>query len=508
LVGLNPPSVSASSRCFVLRTKAAPRRFHRQAQRQRLTASQLRSYVSEARTFLAGVDEDPELWESLVWNPEVKDFIKRSLLSGVEEDPGLVRSIIAHKACNHEFGLQEASAGPRQQQDPATTLAEELQRQSSRHASGRNFFATLATNEAFCASVLDTFLPSAAGAGSRHGLDSTSGAPTEEEPTLLKRRRIRRSKGSAASQSSTVTAPTRRSVLAALTSELTGLLMSYLDIRTKVAGCLRVSRDLRQAMQTKASWDPLSLGQPVGRSFLRVLKRSDPLGCFAADVNKTKRLFPKGLFEASWLEVVLMDPERTEIAESDTEDETPRPRPLIITDPLDEVCKRLRHYFSSVVKLTITNIEDYRMDYRFVGLRAGNLANFGYVELMHHATNPPTYSLAALKDEPPRRIDVEAARADNRSRLPPDVLFDDTTCVSEREALFLAEHRSAYKNGSDFHLAHAFYRTVKSHGVRKRYKAVLASLRKRFPDRFSLSDEQGSPDADAAREILVQRPQE
>ena len=62
-------------------------------------------------------------------------------------------------------------------------------------------------------------------------------------------------------------------------------------------------------------------------------------------------------------------------------------------------------------------------------------------------------------------------------------------CILPRdEALFLQEHLSAYKvfgfgdseslssmfprqNGSDFFLAHAIYRSVPSHTVRKRYKA-------------------------------------
>merc|ERR1719261_1283584 len=127
------------------------------------------------------------------------------------------------------------------------------------------------------------------------------------------------------------------------------------------------------------------------------------------------------------------------------------------------------------------------MDYRFVGLRAGSLCDFGFVELVHLTTNPPTYTLHARKDMPPRAIDLKAALSENRARLPAGVLFDEGTTVSEREALYLAEHRSAYKNGDDFHLVHAFYRTVRSHGVRKRYKAVLASLRKRFPHQFSSS---------------------
>lgn len=57
------------------------------------------------------------------------------------------------------------------------------------------------------------------------------------------------------------------------------------------------------------------------------------------------------------------------------------------------------------------------MDYRFVGLRATSLADYGYVELLHTPTVPPTYALLARRDAPPRRVDPGAARAENRSQL-------------------------------------------------------------------------------------------
>jgi len=262
-------------------------------------------------------------------------------------------------------------------------------------------------------------------------------------------------------------------------------ILSYVDFRTKVAAALGASRAFQQALQCRAAWDPLHLDQVSVRSFLRLLKSRDPLGCFPSDVGRTKRRFPKGLFEVHHLQTALMDPERMEVEQSDTEDDTPRPRPLVIADPLDEVCKRLRHYFTAVRELSISNIEDYRMDYRFVGLRVGSLADFGFVELVHLATTPPTYALRARRDAPPRSVDLEAMRLENRARLPVNIQFDETTTFSDREALYLAEHRNAYKNGDDFHLVHAFYRTVRSHSVRKRYKAIVTALKKRFPGQFT-----------------------
>merc|ERR1719456_1577918 len=134
----------------------------------------------------------------------------------------------------------------------------------------------------------------------------------------------------------------------------------------------------------------MHLDQASGRSLLRMLKRKDPIGCFPLDIGHTKQLLPAGMFEIRKLSVTLMDPERVEPEQSDTEDEAPKPRPLTIADPLDEVCKRLRHYFCAVSELNISNIEDYRMDYRFVGLRSGSLADFGFVELKHLPSSPPT----------------------------------------------------------------------------------------------------------------------
>jgi len=281
--------------------------------------------------------------------------------------------------------------------------------------------------------------------------------------------------------------------LGILRGETFFVMLSFLDLQTKIR-CLVGSSQISEIMQSRCAWDPLHLDQASGRAFLRLLKRRDPLGCFTADIRRTKRMFPAGLFQVQHIEAVLMNPERVEQEQSDTEDDTPRPKPLVIADPLDEVCKRLRHYFTSVSSLHISNIEDYRMDYRFVGLRASRLADFGFVELIHVPTAPPKYALRACRDKPPRTIDLEAIKAENRLRLPHGIMFDEATTISEREALYLAEHRDAFKNGEDFHLIHAFYRTVRSHGVRKRYKAVVAALRGRFPAHFPARlGDQGSP---------------
>jgi len=315
---------------------------------------------------------------------------------------------------------------------------------------------------------------------------------SSSEPLLKRRRRLWGKQNEArpsedASQGQAVrkeTVEVRRLEAFGLPLDLTATAMSFLDLKTKVASVLRVSVGANKALQSRAAWDPLHLDKATGRAFLRLLKAKDPLGCFAADVSRTKQAFPAGLFEVQQLATVLMDPEKVEPVQSDTEDESPKPRPLIIPDPLDEVCKRLRHYFRKVTMLRITNIEDYRMDYRFVSLRSASLEDFGFVELQHRDTTPPTYELQAFRDLAPRTINLQAIAQENRARIPATVHYDDRTTISDREALYLQEHLSAYKNGDDFHLIHAFYRTVRSHGVRKRYKAVVASLRSRFPSQF------------------------
>eukprot|EP00439_Symbiodinium_sp_Y106_P001260 s1666_g1.t1 len=272
-----------------------------------------------------------------------------------------------------------------------------------------------------------------------------------------------------------------------LNMDLAALVFSFVEVQTKVTAACGVSRGLREVFQRRSAWDPLKLDKDTGRKLLRKLKVKDPLGYFLEEGHRTKRYFPSGFFDVQHVEIVLMDPERVEHVQSDTEDEAPKPQATLIPDPLDEVLKRLKHYFSDVTDLIISNIEDYRMDYRFVGLRCSSLGAFGFVQLQHHS-NPATYELRALRDDPPKSVDLKAIKSVNSSRIPWAVRVDQNTTISEREALFLQEHLSAYKNGSDFFLAHAIYRSVPSHTVRKRYKAVVASLSRRFPQQFQTDE--------------------
>jgi len=274
-----------------------------------------------------------------------------------------------------------------------------------------------------------------------------------------------------------------------------------------------VDRCIWAGLNRPEAWDPFFMNQTVVQHFLRLLKTEDPLGIYQPEVPRVKQRFPTGFFEVTHLEAILMEPERVEMPDSDTEDERPKPRPLKISDPLDEITKRLKLYFTELRTLRLSNIEDYRMDYRFVSLRVGCLSGFGYIELTRDSRPPATsYTLLALRDTPPMNINLEAMLAENRRRMPGNVQYNEKTTLSEREALYLAEHKLAYKNGDEFHLIHAYFRTLRSHAVRKRYKPVVTALRQRFPDRFppepptvnspERDEEQSSPGASSSSSHL------
>eukprot|EP00747_Dinoflagellata_sp_TGD_P059867 gnl/TRDRNA2_/TRDRNA2_151767_c0_seq1.p1 gnl/TRDRNA2_/TRDRNA2_151767_c0~~gnl/TRDRNA2_/TRDRNA2_151767_c0_seq1.p1 ORF type:complete len:508 (-),score=62.15 gnl/TRDRNA2_/TRDRNA2_151767_c0_seq1:135-1658(-) len=283
------------------------------------------------------------------------------------------------------------------------------------------------------------------------------------------------------------------SAFSVLPSDLVVFLFSFVDVRTKLRAMLSTLHSMKHWLQSREAWEPLHLDQSTGRALLRFLKCRESLcreSLFTCTpvVAETKHLLPKGFFEVCTLTVELMEADIVDLKPSGSH----RAHYLTaITDPIEEICSTLRRYLSSLVDLQITNIEDYRMDYRFVSLRARSLRDFSFVELVHDSTKSkaksPTYSLRARLDLPPRLVDVDAAQVENRSRLPDNVNFDTRTSISECDAVYLAEHRSAYKNGEEFRLAHSFYRSLQPNGVRKQYKAVTASLRKRFPDRFVLS---------------------
>eukprot|EP00435_Cladocopium_sp_Y103_P041866 s97_g11.t1 len=231
------------------------------------------------------------------------------------------------------------------------------------------------------------------------------------------------------------------SALGSLSLELTASIFSFLDVRTKISGVFSASLGLREVMHQRCTWEPMIIEKSVGRGLLHKLKHKDPLCYFTEERLSARKSFPRGFFEVATLEIELMDPERVEAVQSDTEDDAPRPLMALIPDPLDEILKRLKHYFTWVSDLTIRNIEDYRMDYRFVELRCNDLCSFPYVLLSHGSTHAPqTYCLRAKRHAEPVGLPLtpQAAKAMNAARIPASVDIKETN-INEREALFLQD---------------------------------------------------------------------
>lgn len=283
--------------------------------------------------------------------------------------------------------------------------------------------------------------------------------------------------------------------IGALPPDVLANIFSSVDFKSKLCALLVASRSMRESLQCGAAWDPLCFDTNTGRSFLRMLKKHDPLACFSADVARTKSFFPEGLFDVRRFHIILMDPEQVDGEQGEAADDLPQPGPPTISDPLDEACKRLRHYFTCVAELSVSNIEDFRMDYRFLSLRSSGLSKFGFVELTCCDANPGnpvmTYSLVARQDIPPRQIDILSALAENRARMQGVESVRAGTTFSQEEALYLAEHRSAFKSGDHFRFRHATFRAVGSHAVKKSYVSVVALLRERFPDQFQKNVDRG-----------------
>jgi len=97
--------------------------------------------------------------------------------------------------------------------------------------------------------------------------------------------------------------------LSSLGLELSTLVLSFVELRTKVLGLRSASRGLRQVMEARDACDPLFLDRETGRLLLRLLKQRAP-----------RCQLPGGIFKVQQLTVELMDAERLQDHESDTED--------------------------------------------------------------------------------------------------------------------------------------------------------------------------------------------
>lgn len=332
-------------------------------------------------------------------------------------------------------------------------------------------------------------------------LSSSLRAATQVQPTLqheepaCKRRRRLSGKQSGAKKDNSLLSyaglPDTRS-LEHLPAGLLAHIMGFTDFRTKVSTLLVASRCLRQAMQPRAVWDPLHLDQATCKAFLVQMKRHDL--AFRKQMKLSlptrghgvafERCFPRGLFKVLSFSVVLMAPDKPQHEESDTDDEGAVVPPPLIQDPLGEMCSIIRWHFTSVEEFMVTNIDVSLMDYKFL-IRRRRLQEFSYVEVQHCTHENGSYQLRARRNsEPLSLVNMQAVMRENKSRIPPNASFVENTTLSEREALFLLEHRGVYKNGEQFHIIHHRLRAISPHLVRKLYKEVVESLRQRFPSQF------------------------
>lgn len=394
-------------------------------------------FTKVATEFIEHSSEDASSWQALMSTPLVAHYTRKVVVAKVKRDPSFAKGV----ALTAILGINAVTSPPRLAAPPPT--------------------------------------PETPTCGAPRTPSVIEESPRESPPRKV-RRRLRFKQGYDAQQELIA-----ESALGSLSLDLTACIFSFLDVCTKITSALSISMGLREVLQHRGSWDPLIIEKSVGRGLLHQLKHKDPLGYFTEERLRARKSFPRGFFEISTLTIDLMDPEKVEAIQSDTEDEAPRPPIPLIPDPLDEILKRLKHYFTRVCELRIRNIEDYRMDYRFVELRCNELCSFPYVQLSHSGLDqPPTYELHAKRHtEPQPLLDLAAAKAMNSARIPQGVDIKETR-LTEREALFLQEHLSAFKNGNDFCLSHSIYRYVPSHTVRKKYKAVVDRLRFSFPEHF------------------------
>ncbi|CAJ1370879.1 unnamed protein product [Effrenium voratum] len=420
------------------------------AQRRNATADG-QDFKDVAMDFLQNAQASQ--WQELVRTPAVARYVQRLLIARVKRDRGLAAAVAL---------CAITGSTPRTSWNPRGTLVEPVEPYFRTLGSARRVLEETPRKE-------DTYA------------DVPKTPPDEEAPASPPRKLRRRLRFKQRGGSSLQLTSSRQTSLGGLNLDLAICVLGFLDVRAKLATLSCASTGLREALQQRAAWEPLEVDQALCRSLLRLLKERDPLGYFAEERQRVKSRFPRGFFEVRQLDIVLMDPERVEQPVSDTEDEAPRPLPALIPDPLDELLKRMKNYFPRAEEVIVRNIEDYRMDYRFVELRCGDLQAFGFVELAHLGV---TYQLKAFRAHPPQQVDCQAVARLNLLRVRAAQVPLAPTTLSEREALFLLEHLSAFKNGDDFCLAHSVYRSVPSHTVRKKYKQVVDSLRRRFPKHF------------------------
>jgi len=157
--------------------------------------------------------------------------------------------------------------------------------------------------------------------------------------------------------------------------------------------------------------------------------------------------------------------------------DVPRHRPVL--DPLEELCRRLRRgWFSSVARLTLTNVEDHRLDYHFLSLRTtvfGKFAHFRAAFRDGRYTITADCGPEAPSAEALQTHDVGAVLQANSDRVPQgaELLLTPADKLSQAEAAFLVENPQAFKGADSFHYRHAPWRSTDGEVVRQRYQDLF-----------------------------------
>ena len=253
----------------------------------------------------------------------------------------------------------------------------------------------------------------------------------------------------------------------ALSMNLMAKVLCSVDLSTKLSA-ICVSRGFWEVLQCGSAWDPLVITQSECRRLLKSHRATRSLPEWG---------FPPAFYEVSVMDVDLMSPEEDPSGQSDTEDEEQQ-RMQRIRAPVGTFVN-LFGSWTKVSKLTVRNIDSFSYTLLLSRIRCTCLESFGFVRIQY--TGSSTYSLEAARREP-LLVDPTLVAAMNAARMPHTVQVQSTT-ISEREALFLLEHETAYKNGSDIHFMYT-NDTRRSHAIRVEYKSLVDSLKVRFPSSF------------------------
>jgi len=295
-------------------------------------------------------------------------------------------------------------------------------------------------------------------------------AETPAKVSRRDRRYISAAKGAA-------TASTSGSFLDPLPPDLAAEVVGFLPFSetVRLARCMPGARHV-QALRT--AWEPLVLERGECERLFRHLRQHDPVGALPA------RQLPvaPGLFEVRELRIALMDPDRVTVDdEQGAEGAMPGEPPCrLVLDPLEQAFRLVR-CLPALWQFEVSNVEDHRLDYRFLQLRGSLLGGWPCVRCGTEGQGGEDgrrYTLSASRGPGATTalsVDIAAAAAMSAMRRPTEapLLLEPAEEFTAADALFLQEHAAAFKGGDGFYVQHAPWRTFPGEAVRKRYNAIL-----------------------------------